>query len=254
VKRLFCCVTVLLFIVVLSGCRDERPPNLVFSIEDVNGRIIGAIYGTPSVRIADELGAARPLRTGDELMGNLLIGSVDCVIMERSAAEEVLTRTQGVRMLPEPLLEYDMRFAVAKENAELLQAVNNALVALNENGTLGGFRDKYFSGIDFVYVPPEDVELHPGSLTLALPPDSPPYSSMDAEGRFSGMDVDVARAVCDYLGVELQIIENDARELVTAVWFGRADLALGWLPSEGEELINISEAYSHAVHVVLVRK
>ena len=246
----FTCAAMLL----LSGCRDETPPNEIFTTEDINGRVIGALYGSPSVRLADELGTAMALYSGDDLMRNLKAGTVDCVIIESTAADTLAARTKGVRILTEPLTEYDLRFAIAKENAELLKAVNTALAAIDENGTLSGLRDRYFARGIYEYTPPEDIITHAGTLTLALPPDSPPYSVMDGNGAFSGMDVDVAHAICDYLGVELEIIEYDARELVTAVWFGRADLALGWIPGEGEDLVNISNAYARAVHVVIVRK
>ena len=241
-------------LLILVGCRDESPPNEVHTVDDIEGRIIGALYGSPSVRLADELGTAMPLYSGNDLMLNLKVGTVDCVIMESTAAESLAARTPGVRLLPEPLTEYDLRFAIARENAELLKAVNTALAAIDENGTLDGLRDKYFARGSYEYTPPEDPPSRSGTLTLALPPDSPPYSVMDSNGEFSGMDVDVAHAICDYLGVELEIIEYDARELVTAVWFGRADLALGWLPGEGEGLVNISDAYARAVHVIIVRK
>ena len=253
-KRLTLLVLVMAAALILPGCRDGSPPNEVQSTGDVSGRIIGALFGSPSVRLAEELGTARAFYSGDDLLDSLKIGTVECAVMENSAASALVLQTTGVRILSEPLLEYDLCFAIAKENAELLQAVNSALAALDENGTLHGLRDKYFARSDYTYVPPEGVPPRPGSLTLALPPDSPPYSSMDDDGEFFGMDVDVTRAICDFLGVGLQIIEFDARELVTAVWFGRADLALGWLPSEGEELVNVSDAYAHAVHVVIVRK
>lgn len=247
----FCAMAALLL---LSGCGEDSPPNEVFTNEDVQGRVIGALYGSPSVRMADELGKSVALYTGDELMSSLNAGAVDCVIIESTAADALISRTAGARALPEPLAEYDLRFAIAKENAELLQAVNTALAALNENGTLSGLRDKYFARGSYEYVTPEDIVTRPGILTLALPPDSPPYSVLGQDGVFSGMDVDVANAVCDFLGVELEIIEYDARELVTAVWFGRADLALGWIPGEGDDLVNISDPYAHAIHVVVVRK
>ena len=243
-----------IFIISLSGCSEESPQNEVHTIEDVSGRIIGALYGSPSVRLADELGVARALNTGDELMSRLKAGTVECVIMESTAADALVLKTTGVKILPEPITEYDLRFAVAKENSELLHAVNSALSALNENGTLSGLRDRYFSRGSYEYAPPEGVAARPGVLMLALPPDSPPYSVLGSDGEFSGMDVDVTRAICDYLGVGLEIIEYDARELVTAVWFGRADLALGWIPGEGDDLVNISDAYAHAIHVVIVRK
>jgi len=253
-ERIVCAAIAVFAALLISGCGDKPPPNLVNSPEDASGRFIGAISGSPSERLAGELGTARVFSSGEELMAHLKVGTIDCVIMENSTAIELVSDTAGVRILSEALLEHDLRFAVAKENSELLAAVNSALLALNDNGTLNGLRDRYFAGKSYTYTPPEDVVPRPGFLSLAVPPDSPPYSYKDADGEFFGLDIDIARAVCDYLGVELRIVEYDARELVTAVWFGKADLSLGWLPSEGEELINISEPYASMVHVIIVRR
>jgi len=240
-------------LLLLSGCRD-MPPNQVNSPEDVIGRVIGALGGTPSERLADELGQPSVFASGGEMMTHLRAGAIDCAVMENSAAIELVAESSGVRVLSDPLIEYELRFAVAKENAELLEAVNSALEALRRDGTLSGLSGKYFARRNYTYVPPEGIVAHPGELSVAVPADSPPFSFKNAAGELSGLDVEVARAVCDYLGVELRIIEYDAWELVNAVWFGMADLALGWLPSEGEELVNISEPYANAVHVVIVRR
>jgi len=238
----------------LTGCRDKPPPNLVNRPEEVSGKKIGVIEGSPSVMLAEELGTAMAYPSGSELMYHLISGLLDCVIMENSVASELVSETSGVRILTEPLLKYDLRFAVAKENAELLAAVNSALDMLRANGTLGGLRDMYFSGKKYVYIPPDDVQPRPGSLSLAVPPDSAPYSYVAVSGDFCGLDIDVARAVCDRLGVDLQIIWYEARELVTSVWYGKADLALGWIPVEGDDKVAVSEPYADAVLVIIVRR
>ena len=238
----------------LIGCRNGRPPNEVNTLEDVSGRIVGALSGTPSARLADELGTARTYYSGDELVNGLLNGSVDCAILESVAASELVDGTSGLRILSDTLLEYEQRFAVPRENTELLEVVNSALAALNANGTLRNLRDKYFSGKNYSYSPPEGVEKRAGALTLAISPDSPPYSFIDSEGEYTGLDVEVARAICDYLGVELEVIEVDPGELVTAVWFGRANLAAGWLPDDIDEQVNITDDYANISYVVIVRK
>jgi len=253
-KKLALIVLAAFMISFASGCGDGPPPNIVHSLEDVNGKNIGALSGTPSERLASELGTARAFSSGEELVFHLTTGTIDCAVMEQSAAAELVSGTQGLKTLGEPLIVYDLRFAVPKENSELLKAVDTALVTLRGNGTLRGLRDRYFSGKRFTYAQPENVIQRPGVLTLAVPPDSPPFSVLDQNGVFSGLDIDVARAVGDLLGVEIKIIEYDAWELVSAVRYGRADLALGWLPSEGEELVSISEPYAYAEHVVIVRR
>ena len=253
-KKLIFASLAILVSLLSSACRD-MPPNLVNSPADVNGRMIGALSGTPSERLADELGTAHGFAKGEEMMTHLRAGTIDCAVMENSAATELVADTPGVRILSEPLVEYELHFAEAKENAELLLAVNSALDVLRQNGVLNGLSGKYFAGRNYKYVPPEGVEAHPGTLSLAVPPDSPPFSFKDAEGEFSGLDIEVARAVCDILGVNLKIIEYDSWELVNAVWYGMADLAVGWIPSEGSEnMVNVSDAYANAVHVVIVRR
>jgi len=237
----------------LAGCRAF--PNIVNSPDDVEGKVIGGLAGTPSLRLADELGAARAFYSGADMMIELRAGLIDCAIMERTTAIELVSGTSGVRILNDPLLEYELRFAVPRENAGLLNAVNMALEVLSRNGTLRGLTNRYFSRGNFYYVSPEDIDRSAGNLTIALLTDSPPFSYKNEDGNFVGMDVDVATAVSDILGVELDVIElDDAWDLVTAVWHGRADLALGWHPGEGEGRINTSEPYASAVQVVIVRR
>ena len=248
-------ITVLLCIHVLTAaCGDRPPPNAVNSPGDISGKDIGVITGSAAVLLAEEHGTAREFPTGDELVYQLKTGALDCVIMEDKAASELVSTNTGIRIVSEPLLEYELHFAVAKENGQLLKAVNSALKALGDNGTLSGLIGKYFSGRNYTYSPPGNIAAHPGSLLLAVPPDSPPYSYKDGNGSFLGLDIEVAQAVCDQLGVELQILEFEARELVTAVWHGKADLALGWIPVDGEEAIAVSDAYADAVLMIIVRK
>ncbi|MCL2819452.1 MAG: transporter substrate-binding domain-containing protein [Oscillospiraceae bacterium] len=243
---------IFIVILIIAGC--SRFPNTVHSPEDVDGKLIGGLEGTPSLRLASEHGTAKAFFSEEEMMSELRMAGIDCAIMERTTANELVSNTSGVRILTEPLLEYELRFAIPLENTALLDAVNFALEELSRNGTLRGLYNRYFSRGNFSYTPLGDDVPRTGELTIALPPDSPPFSFKDAQGNFIGMDVDVAIAVSDILGVKFIPLEYDAWELVTAVWHGRADLALGWHPGEGEGLINISEPYARAVQVVIVRR
>ena len=244
-------LALLLFsLLLLTGC---GPPNVVNSPRDIEGKIIGGLAGTPSVRLAAEHGSARAYYSADEMMSDLRSGVLDCVIMESTTAQELVSKTSGVRILFDALVEYDLCFAVPKENNRLLNAVDSALETLDRNGTLRGLYNKYFAGRNYTYTPTGAADLSDSSLTVALPSDSPPLSYKDAEGRFVGMDVEVAIALGDVLGVEIIALEYDPWELATAVWHGRADLALGWNPSEGEGIVSVSIPYARVVQVIIVR-
>jgi len=249
-KRLLYLIIIISMTLMLVGCGI---PNDISTPEDARGRIIGGLAGTPSIRLADEMGIGVPFYSATEMMVELRAGNIDCAIMESTTAAALVANTSGVRILFDPLIVHELRFAIPMENTRLLDAVNLALDELSRNGTLRGLTNRYFSRGNFRYESPPDI-VRRGTLTIALPPDSPPFSFLNDEGRFTGMDVDVAVAVSDILGVELDPIQHDAADLATAVWHGRADLALGWLPEEGEGLVSTSEPYARATHVVIVRR
>jgi len=250
-RKYFIIIKALLIIGLLIGCGI---PNVVNSPSDVAGKLIGGLAGTPSVRMATELGTARSYYSAEQMMIDLKAGLIDCAIMESSTAAEVVSRTSGVRVLFDPLVEYELRIAVPKENTRLLRAVDLALETLERNGTLRGLYNKYFVGRNYTYSPVNSPDSLTGVLTVALPPDSPPLSFKNDEGTFVGMDVEVALAIGDILGVKIEVLEYDAWELATAVWHGRADLALGWHPSEGEGIVSMSEPYAKVEQVVIVRR
>ncbi|MCL2046378.1 MAG: transporter substrate-binding domain-containing protein [Oscillospiraceae bacterium] len=242
------------FLFVQSGCRKGLP-NEVRSIEDISGKTIAVLSGTPSVRLAEELGTAKYYATGEEIIGGLLAGTVDCAFLEAVVASELISSQSGARILSENLMEYELRFAVPRENLQLLQAINNALATLNSNGVLRALRDKYISGKNYTYESPNNIEARDGTLRLAIPSGgAPPYSFLDENGYYSGLDVEVAKAVCDLLGVGLEIVEVESAELITAVWFGRAEIAAGWLPGDVEEQVHITNPYADSAYVVVVRK
>jgi len=101
---------VLLLVFLLTGC--SRFPNEINSPEDVEGRVIGGLAGTPSIRIADDLGIAVPFDAPDEMMSALRAGGIDCAIMERTTAEELAAGTSGVRILQEHMLENELSFDI----------------------------------------------------------------------------------------------------------------------------------------------
>ncbi|MEM9388341.1 MAG: transporter substrate-binding domain-containing protein [Pseudomonadota bacterium] len=65
----------------------------------------------------------------------------------------------------------------------------------------------------------------PGELSVAVYAEYPPFSSRDPKGRLVGIDVDIARALAERLGMRLSLREQGADESVeddlrNAVWKG----------------------------------
>jgi len=243
----------LFLLLTITGCASGIP-NYIHSTDDVEGSTIGVLSGTPAERLASDLGSAASFESPNLMLAALIAGDVDCIIMERTTAEDLISGNSSVRILPDPIMEYDLRIAVPLENTRLLDAINIALEELENNGVLRGIYNKYFARGNFVYEPPDTAGTRSGYLIVALPPDSPPLSFRDEYGRFVGMDAEVAVAVTDVLGVTLRVLEYDAWDLVTSVWHGRADFAMGWRPEEAYGLVHVSEPYAVVSLVVIVRR
>ena len=242
-------------LLLFSGCRSADFPNEVHSPDDLPGRVIGVLEGSSSIKFASELGSVSVFADSDRLLNALRSGLVDCILMERAAADILVSGARGVRILTETLLEYDLRIAVPKENVQLLSAVNSALAQLRRDGTLAGLRDKYFIGAYFTYTPSENAAQRSGYLRIAVPYGFAPYAFTDGYGQLVGMSVDIAHAVADILGVDVYIDARDAGDLVTTVWFGRADFALGFVPEDSDaELVNFSDSYAQSVQAIIVRR
>ena len=254
-KRLAVAFIIVITALSLLGCNSGKIVSTVRSPEDVAGKDIGVFAGTSSFRYAHEAGAAHSYISAAAMMEDLTTGVLDCVLAEKHTSGALTAKVSGVKVIDEPLVSEPMHFAVAKENADLTRAINAALKTMSENGTLKGLLDKYIRGKEYSYTPPADTT-KTGTLTLAIPEDFPPYSYINQNGEYSGLDIEIARAVCDIIGTELVVTECAFDELVTIVWYGKADFALGGLHgSEADrELVDFSDSYAEMIQVIIIRK
>ena len=62
-----------------------------------------------------------------------------------------------------------------------------------------------------------------GKLVVGTSADYPPYESIDADGNFVGFDMDLARAVGEKLGVEVEIQDMPFDTLIASVQEGKID-------------------------------
>ena len=73
----------------------------------------------------------------------LLAGKVNAVIIDSQPAKEFVAANDGLKILETEFVSEDYAIGVSKDNPELLEAVNNALKELIEDGTVQEILDKY---------------------------------------------------------------------------------------------------------------
>jgi ABC-type amino acid transport substrate-binding protein len=236
----------------LSGCGAKVPKNPVHAPGDIAGKTVGVLEGSASPAYLETAGKISAYALPETLLGDLRNAALDCAVLDKTVIEKM--KTGGLKTLKEPLVDTTFHIAVARENPGLVKAVNDALAKLSESGYLDALKRAYLLGEAMPQaLAAENVS---GTLTLAVTAEFPPYSYYGDDGEVRGLDVDVARAVCNLLGAELEIKVIREDELLTYVQYGKVDLAMGGLkpPDEGESIVQYTKSYTECVQVVVVRK
>ncbi len=93
-----------------------------------------------------------------------------------------------------------------------------------------------------------------GTLTMGTNPAFPPYEFVGDDGSITGIDAEIAKAVCDKLGYELEIKDMEFDSLIPAVEGGSVDFVLAGLTvtDERKEKVNFSATYATGVQVIIV--
>ena len=107
----------------------------------------------------------------------------------------------------------------------------------------------------------EVTTLEEGKLIMATNPQFPPSELVsDGEGfngtGFEGIDVEIASAIADKLGLELQIDDMDFDSALVAVQNDAADVVLAGLSysEERDEVLDFTDSYATGVQVVIVKE
>lgn len=255
-KRILVLAVIVTALLQITGCGDKIAANTVRSADDLNGKKIGVLSGAVASYYADGYGTLHTYESAEAMLVDVKGGFLDCAVMNAALAKSTGKKVSGLKILKEPLVNEDFRFAIAKENPDLLEDINAALTELSDSGTLDSIIEGYAPGGTYRYTSPDDVDRSHGTLTLAVDAVLPPYSYMDSTGKPAGIDIDVARAVCDLLRVELAVSIVEESELVITVQYGKADFSLGGITDNEEDakLVVFSEPYTTCTQVIVVRQ
>lgn len=102
----------------------------------------GDLYTTDDIE-KKGLGTIDRYSKGADAVQALKTGKVDCVVIDNEPAKAFVNEVEGLKILETEYVTEDYAIAMNKENPELYEAVNNALKALQEDGTIQSIIDRY---------------------------------------------------------------------------------------------------------------
>lgn len=128
---------------------------------------------------------------------------------------------------------------------------NNSAASSSAAGSVSGSASGSVSNGD-----PAFTTVTPGKLTMSTNASFPPYEMVADDGSFEGIDVEVAGAIAEKLGLELQVDDMGFDAALQAAQTGKSDMVMAGvtITEERQAVMDFSNSYANGVQVVIVKE
>ncbi len=260
-KKITSIVLAAMCVVSLAACSSKDKVITVEKPEDLKTLTVGVQQGTTGDQLATEQvekdSQMKRYPKGSTAVQALKTGKIDCVVIDAEPAAKFLEKNDDLKIIEGIFEDEQYAMCVKKGNTELLEEMNTALQELKDDGTVAEIIGNYIgdSTGEYQYESPADADHSKGTLVMATNAEFEPYEYRDGDGII-GIDVDLARAICDKLGYELQVEDMEFDAIIPAIAAGKSDFgAAGMTVTEDRKKnADFTDTYANASQVVIVRK
>ena len=100
----------------------------------------------------------------------------------------------------------------------------------------------------------EVTTVNAGKLTMSTNAAFPPYEMTTDSGDFEGIDIEVAGAIAEKLGLELQVDDMDFDAALLAAQSGKSDIVMAGVTvtDERQKVMDFSDTYAEGIQSVIV--
>lgn len=255
----------------LAACGEDTEPDpapaaspggdgAIETVEDLGeGHTVAVQDGTTGETYAQENLAegveVRAFPEGPDGYTALEACQVDAVINDLGTAESEVPEREGLEIAQKIDTGEVYGIAVDPAKEPLLDAINEALAQMVEDGTYDEIYAKYPKLGDFGNVTgsfdlapsgeiPEFTTATEGVLLVGSDVPYPPYEYRE-DGELTGFDIDLMNEIASRLGVTAEYKDTDFDTIFTQLAAGRYDavVAASSITEEREEEVNFSEGY-----------
>ena len=128
---------------------------------------------------------------------------------------------------------------------------NNSAASSSAAGSVSGSASGSASNGDAAF-----TTVTPGKLTMSTNASFPPYEMVADDGSFEGIDVEVAGAIAEKLGLELQVDDMGFDAALQAAQTGKSHMVMAGvtITEERQAVMDFSNSYANGVQVVIVKE
>ena len=264
-KKLMIIIAVVVVLLLATGgivymLMNQHQPKDIRTVDDLNGAWIAVQTGTTGDDYAkdnyEDGGKATVCRytTYSDAVTDLKNKKVDAIIMDKTPAETFVSKNPGLRILELDSEKEYYGFAFKKDNTDLRDSFNTALATIKANGIYDEILEYWSSHSDGNAEPKITSTGTGATVKVATSPDFPPYDAL-YNNAFSGIDMDVIRAICNELNLKVEFVNVDFDGIITGVSTGVYDVGASGLTinEERQKEVLFTDAYAESVQVAVVR-
>lgn len=166
------------------------------------------------------------------------------------------TSAVKLKILDTEYVQEDYAICFAKDS-ELKDKVNSSLEKLIADGTVQKIIDKYITSEeesgDSITIPESKGEN--GTIKMATNAYFPPYEYYDGDSVV-GIDVDIANAIANDLGMKLEIVDIEFDSIIAGVQTGKYDMGMAGMTvtDERKESVDFSDSYATGIQSIIIRE
>ncbi len=159
-----------------------------------------------------------------------------------------------VKLIDIELTQEEYAFGVDKDQPELLTKVNDFIEKIMEDGTFDEICNKYFGDGTPTAVTSAALDTSKDQLVVATNAAFEPFEYMEGTNYY-GIDMEIAAALAEELGLELVIQNMDFEAVCLSVGQHNCDIAMAGLTvkPEREEYVTFSTTYYNASQKLITK-
>ncbi len=256
---MFLAITLFAFVSCNSDDKSKSKSK-VQTIDDLSGATIGVQLGTTGdIFVSDyekEGSTIERFNKAADAVQALKLGKIDCIVIDEAPANAFVEINPELSILEEDFAVEEYAICISKKNPQLRENINSAISQLKQDGTLEKIISNYIGDStkgQFPYIPKKDVDRSNGTLKVATNATFAPYEYMEG-GEIIGIDIDLAKAICDILGMSLKIEDIEFDSIISAVQSGKSDIGLSGMTVTEDRLksIDFTDSYTTATQVIII--
>ena len=181
----------------------------------------------------------------------LVLSMASCVPSDENGSSAVL------KIIDVKLTDEQYAFVCKKGNTELVESMNAFMAEIKADGTFDALVDKYFKGVGEKVgytVTTSDVTNTEGKFVVVTNCPFEPFEYMDVDGKIYGLDIEIAAAYANKMGLELVIKNIGFDEIFVQVDAGYADIGMAGITASPDraEVYDFTTSYYEASQKLIV--